>query len=431
MFAVLGPVRGFVQKGLLGLGLVSCLGLGVFVFVGAPAKARDVRPSQLSQVRIGGDQAETRIVFDLTAHSKPRFLSTSGTTVSELVLSFQGLELTSGATGKGRALLRAWSAREADGGTEVRLSFAKPVVIHRRFLLPPSGGSDTYRYVVDVMPEGAAQPVPPLIDAGQGLSTTAPIPANATEPQSLDSLMGSAPSPKKHQGKRIIVVDAGHGGKDPGTSGQHAHEKDLTLLAAKALKEQLQKTGRYKVVLTRDTDVFIPLDDRVKIARKANADLFLSLHADAGTEASLKGVSVYTLSEHGVDRAAKKVFSRGDWSMDLRGKDHTVNRILLDLTQRATTNRSGSFAENLLNRIDGQAPLLRRSHRSAGLYVLLAPDVPAVLMEMGFITNAQDEQRLKDPHERQKLMKATVSAIDDYFEGSTRFAQSPLARPNL
>ena len=174
------------------------------------------------------------------------------------------------------------------------------------------------------------------------------------------------------------------------------------------------------MVLTRDSDVYVGLEDRVRVARRANADLFISLHADSGTTPDLRGATVYTLSEQGTTRAAKQVFEKANWiSMALPGADEQVNRILLDLTQRETRNRSSVFAETLLERIADKAPLLRRSHRDAGFMVLLAPDVPAVLLEMGFITNPQDERRLADGGERRRLMDGVAQAIDTYFAGET------------
>ena len=220
--------------------------------------------------------------------------------------------------------------------------------------------------------------------------------------------------------KKVIVIDAGHGGHDPGAHGASANEKDLTLAAARALKARLEREGGYHVVLTRDSDTYVGLEDRVKIARRANADLFISLHADSGATPDLRGATVYTLSEQGTTRAAKQVFEKADWmTMRLPGADEQVNRILLDLTQRETRNRSSEFAETLLGRIAEKAPLLRRSHRDAGFMVLLAPDVPAVLLEMGFITNPSDEQRLADPAERRQLMDGVAQAIDSYFAVDT------------
>jgi N-acetylmuramoyl-L-alanine amidase len=189
----------------------------------------------------------------------------------------------------------------------------------------------------------------------------------------------------------------------------------VTLAAAKALKTRLETTGRFKVVLTRDSDVYIPLEMRVKIARGANADLFISLHADSGGDPKVKGATVYTLSDHGVDRTAKSVFGGGFIDVQLPGRDLSVKQILLDLTQRTTRNRSGAFAETLLEHISSETALLRRSHRDAGYMVLLAPDVPAVLLEMGFITSPEDEAKLNDTAQRDKLMSAVADAIEGYF----------------
>ena len=163
----------------------------------------------------------------------------------------------------------------------------------------------------------------------------------------------------------------------------------------------------------------------MRIARRANADLFISLHADALNDPAIRGATVYTISDKGTDRAARGVFGRRDYFLDvnLPGRDPAVNRILLDLTQRETNNRSAVFAEALIDKLGDRAPLLHKSHRDAGFVVLLAPDVPAVLMEMGFITNRDDERRLADSGERRRLMGGVAEAIDGYFDGEKRYAQ--------
>jgi N-acetylmuramoyl-L-alanine amidase len=218
------------------------------------------------------------------------------------------------------------------------------------------------------------------------------------------------------------VIDAGHGGQDPGARGALGHEKDVNLAAARALRARLERTGRYKVVMTRDADVYVPLQSRVRIAQRAGADLFISLHSDSGPDPSLSGASVYTLSDKATRRSSQFV-SKDDWFMkaSLTG-DRGVSDILLDLTQRATRNRSAAFAQMVLANIEGQAPLLRRSHRDAGFMVLLAPDVPAVLLEMGFITNAADERLHTDPARRSALMNSVGDAIDDYFGEAAKLA---------
>jgi N-acetylmuramoyl-L-alanine amidase len=224
--------------------------------------------------------------------------------------------------------------------------------------------------------------------------------------------------------RKVIVIDAGHGGHDPGAQGDEASEKDITLAAALSLRARLERTGRYKVVMTRSTDVFVPLDDRVRIARHAGADLFIALHADsAGADSGPHGASVYTLSDHGETRVGE-VLGRDEWFTHAGARnDPGVGGILLDLTQRSTKNRSAIFAGLLVDRLSDRIELLPRSHRDAGYFVLLAPDVPAVLLEMGFISNPDDQARLADPVQRRDLMDTVAQAIDAYFDSQTELAQ--------
>jgi N-acetylmuramoyl-L-alanine amidase len=226
-------------------------------------------------------------------------------------------------------------------------------------------------------------------------------------------------TPGAGRGMKVIVIDAGHGGHDVGAQSLVRNEKDITLAAALSLRAHLLKMGHYKVVMTRDSDVFIPLEDRVQIARRAGADLFISLHADsAGGDPTPHGASVYTLSDSGETRV-NNVLGPHEWFSRAGDGRPDVRQILLDLTQRSTRNRSSAFAAKLLNHIGDKVELLPRSHRDAGYFVLLAPDVPAALLEMGFITNPGDEMRLTDPAQREKLTAAIADAIDDYFYGAT------------
>ena len=242
-----------------------------------------------------------------------------------------------------------------------------------------------------------------------------PVRAVASRP-SLERATGP------ERGVKVIVIDAGHGGHDTGAQSLVRNEKDITLAAALSLRAHLLKMGHYRVVMTRDSDVFIPLEGRVQIARRAGADLFISLHADsAGTDPTPHGASVYTLSDSGETRV-NYVLGPHEWFAHL-GSGQTapdVRQILLDLTQRSTRNRSSEFAAKLLGHIGDKVDLLPRSHRDAGYFVLLAPDVPAVLLEMGFITNPGDQMRLTDPAQRDQLTAGIADAIDDYFYGATR-----------
>jgi N-acetylmuramoyl-L-alanine amidase len=379
-----GKARVLAVAGLAALGLTAV----------AASHAATVA-ADLLKVRLGGDAQQTRIVVDLDHAAAGKVISDGAD--GRVVLVLQGVS-TKGAQGAGVGLVKAWVADEAGGGARLRIDLAADGRIKRRFLLPPADGVDHYRYVVDVVPLAA--------DAAQ-LTSAAARPAKLRPPLPL---------------KKVVVIDAGHGGHDPGAHGVISIEKDINLAAAQALKAKLEATGRYKVVMTRDADVYVPLEDRVRIAQRADADLFISLHSDSGPDAELKGASVYTLSDKAFARATR--FAKpDDWYMKASlTSDPGVSDILFDLTQRATKNRSASFAEDLVGKLDGHAPLLRRSHRSAGFMVLLAPDVPAVLLEMGFISNPQDEQRLRDPDQRAQLVDAVAASIDDYFAQTSRLA---------
>ncbi len=363
------------------------------------------------KVRLGGDQTETRIVIDLSRSASGKVAS-NGADDRRVVLNLPGVSIDGGLQGGGLGLVKAWVVDDGPGGARLRLDLAADATIKRRFLLPPADGVSNYRYVIDL---AAKDPAPTRIAQSE--------PAARAEPSKARFLSAPVrPTKAALPMKKVIVIDAGHGGKDPGARGGEGNEKDVTLAAARALKSQLERTGRYKVVMTRDTDVYVDHGVRVQIARRADADLFISLHADSGSDPSLRGASVYTLADRAIGRSAKFV-SKDDWFMQAGSHgDNGVSKILLDLTQRMTRNRSATFAEVLLNRIGDHQPLLRRSHREAGLAVLLAPDVPAVLLEMGFITNAEDEAVLRDPSRRNRLMGSVGDAIDDYFGQQTKLA---------
>jgi N-acetylmuramoyl-L-alanine amidase len=226
--------------------------------------------------------------------------------------------------------------------------------------------------------------------------------------------------------RRTIVVDAGHGGRDPGAVGvTGVREKDVVLDAALKLRQALESRGNYEVALTRDADRFVELEQRVQFARNQNADLFLSIHADSNANREAAGASVYTLSESGAARAQNLMASQ-NWDLDIgdaprRGVAHDI---LVDLTQRETTNRSAQFAQVVIPRLGEIAPLLRNTHRNAGLFVLLAPDVPAVLIETGFLSNVTDERRLSDPRARERMADAMAGAVDAYFASPQLYASA-------
>ncbi len=393
------------------VGALIALAVAVLATAGVAASHAATAAAGLLKVRLGGDGEQTRIVMDLDQAASGKLVDDGAGGRAVLVLG--------GATAKGemqggaQGLVKSWLIDQTAGGARLQMDLAAGAHVKRRFLLPPADGIEHYRYVVDVARGG---PPAPLKAGDVTLASTTAAIASRLRPQIVPARATALTL------KKVIVIDAGHGGHDPGAQGQQGYEKDVNLAAAQALRARLERTGRYRVVMTRDADVYVPLDSRVRVAQHAGADLFISLHSDSGPDASLRGASVYTLSDKATGRSARFV-SRDDWFMkaSLTG-DRGVSDILLDLTQRATRNRSAGFAQTLVSRIEGKAPLLRRSQRDAGFMVLLAPDVPAVLLEMGFVSNAEDEAFLRDPAQRNRLMSAVGDAIDDYFTESTRLA---------
>ncbi|MBO5443154.1 MAG: N-acetylmuramoyl-L-alanine amidase [Alphaproteobacteria bacterium] len=284
-------------------------------------------------------------------------------------------------------------------------------------MLPPQS-SFGWRFVVDVMLASEREFASKL---GNGHAFTSDGGFNASYSVAQKS-NASKKAAEKRASKKVIVLDPGHGGKDPGAIGYSGvYEKNITLAMAKELKKILDKEGKYKVYLTRSTDIFIPLRDRVKIARRYNADLFLSIHADSAVNRSAKGLSVYTLSETASDKEAAALAEREnkvDVIAGLNLVEHSkeVSDILINLAQRETMNRSSEFATFMVQEMRKSVKLVDNTHRFAGFAVLKAPDVPSVLLEMGYLSNRTEERLLKQQNYRKKLAASTNKAIEKYFD---------------
>ncbi len=221
----------------------------------------------------------------------------------------------------------------------------------------------------------------------------------------------------------MIVIDPGHGGGDPGAIGKHGtKEKDITLKYARVLRSALLKSGRYRARLTRNNDNFIRLRQRVAIARKADADLFISLHADSAPSSKARGISVYTLSEKASDKEAAALAVRENKAdiisgIDLSHESEDVMDILIDLAQRETKNKSIRLADIMVRELGREVKLLPNTHRFAGFAVLKSPDVPSVLVEIGFLSNSGEEKNIRQASHRKKVVRAIVRAVDKYFSG--------------
>jgi N-acetylmuramoyl-L-alanine amidase len=309
------------------------------------------------------------------------------------------------------------------GNSRFIVDLNTPVKVGEPQMLSPEGGSG-FRLMLDLTPTTAADFI-----------------AHAGWPQDLQTASASGAPPALRTtaqggGKPIIILDPGHGGIDPGTHGQSGmQEKDLVLSVARVLRKTLEATGRYRVQLTRDSDVFIALRERVNIARAAHADLFVSLHADSNDRREVRGASVYTLSEDASDRDAAKVAEKENMSdmiagVDLSRENNPVASILINLGQRDTMNRSVRFAETVIGVLPAVTKVQAQSpHRSAGFAVLKAPDVPAALIELGYLTNGNDENEMATDAWRLRVSKAISGAIDAHFNGGTALLIRQVANP--
>ena len=233
----------------------------------------------------------------------------------------------------------------------------------------------------------------------------------------------------------IVAVDAGHGGEDPGAHGRRGtHEKNVTLAIARKLKEQIDNTPGMRAVLIRDGDYFIPLGGRVEKARKAHADLFVSIHADAFVKSNARGSSVFALSERGATSASARWLAKKENEADLIGgvnlaiKDPYLARTLLDLSQTATINDSMKVAKHVLRELGGINTLHRGFVEQAGFAVLKSPDIPSILVETAFISNPEEEQRLSDEDYREKLASAILVGIKHYFSQNPALSKPQFAQ---
>jgi N-acetylmuramoyl-L-alanine amidase len=305
------------------------------------------------------------------------------------------------------------------GDSRFVIDLRRPVAVGEPLILPPRDGHG-YRIVIDLLPTSQekfeqtsgwpADLHSKAVVAAREKATTSPAPMAAGE-------------------RRVIVVDAGHGGIDSGTRGYNGEmEKDLVLDEALRLANVLGRRG-YAVRLTRREDVYIPLQERVDVARAQRADLFISLHADSNPDPRVSGASVYTLSEASSDAEAAALARKENQSdiiagVDLGGQSSPVASILIGLTQRDTINRSVRFAGALVSRLARDTDILPRTpHRSAGFVVLKAPDVPAVLIELGYLSNPADCARMASDAWRDRVATAIADAVDRQFQPGRRAEQ--------
>jgi N-acetylmuramoyl-L-alanine amidase len=237
--------------------------------------------------------------------------------------------------------------------------------------------------------------------------------------------LGPVPEAGRPEGPPVVVLDPGHGGIDPGALAGTVNEADLMLTFARELEAALTARG-FTVVLTRDTDIFVPLETRLSIAREAGASLFMSLHADALAEGRASGATVYTLSHAAADAAAEKLAERHERhdlvsGIDLHGHDDGVAQVLMALARTETQPRSDRLADAIVEGLgEATGDLHKRPRLTAGFSVLKAPDIPSVLIELGFLSNAQDREKLQTPAWRQRAAEGIANAVVDWAGSDVR-----------
>ena len=395
------------------------LGFVLLAFVFASAFCGNLFAATITNMRIGQQIGGVRIVFDadskfdyqvfLLSNPKRLVVDTLSTDIKKTLTNSQNNIISSKRVGK---------LNEND--KRIVFDLQKPALIKQAFILQPSKNNN-WRFVVDLVTtsERDFEHQAGVKNALSSKNNKNSSLASKKDSKSWFSSLSKSSKPKTRQ--KIIVLDAGHGGKDPGAIGAHGktYEKNITLAMSKELKALLETKG-YKVYLTRSTDVFIPLRQRVKIAQKYKADLFMSIHADSAMNRKATGLSVYTLSETASDKEAAALAERENkvdiiGGVDFSENSKEINDILISLSQTDCRNKSSKFAAYMVSEMRKSIKLVDNTHRFAGFAVLKAPDIPSALLEMGYLSNKQEEQLLTQSSYRKKLATSAVSAIDRYF----------------
>jgi len=399
------------------LGKIAVFVLFAVVFV--LCAASEVFAAEVQNIRLGNQNgASARLVLDLTDHPSHEVLLLKNPYRVVIDLEKTTIVIPENKIPKTSNIVRDLRiGKTPKGAARIVVETKDSAIVKKAFFLPPQGGFD-WRLVVDIT--SASQ------DDFEKAKAQNPKPQTATPTQTEISAKDAAAELEKLKkplaAKPLIVLDPGHGGKDPGAiSASGYYEKHITLKMAKELKQTLEATGKYRVMLTRSDDRALALKSRVKIARDARADLFISIHADSAKNSRAKGLSVYTLSERASDRESAALAERENKvdaliNMDFSDKTPEVANILIDLARRDTMNTSKDLANYMVSEMSRTVRVLPDTHRFAGFAVLKAQDIPSVLVEIGYLSNREEERLIRSPAYREKLAKALTKAIDKFFE---------------
>ncbi|MEH0073463.1 N-acetylmuramoyl-L-alanine amidase [Pannonibacter sp. Pt2] len=377
--------------------------------------------SAATDARIAGDEARTRFVLDL--QGQVPFIVSNLADPYRVIIDLPSMEfkLPEGSGTDGRGLIRSWRYGVfAKGKARIVLDLTEPAKVDKSFVLEAIEDQPA-RLVVDLVKTSREEFLAEAERTHQPLSAvSADGQLGAPKADKLTSSAGKT--------KPVVVLDPGHGGIDTGAIGLHGtFEKSVVLSFAQSLKAKLEATGHYTVHMTREDDTFIPLRKRVQIARSYNADLLVSIHADSVRDykEEVRGATVYTLSERASDALAAQIAASENFSDVLAGVELSeepaeVADILVDLARRETKIFSSHFSKILVEELRSAVKLINNPQRSAGFMVLKAHDVPSVLVELGYLSNEQDEKLLISPEWRERTATAVADAIEAFFQ--PRFA---------
>ena len=363
-----------------------------------------------TDARLGGDEAQTRFVMDFSRKIEVRAFTLADPYRVVVDIPQVVFQLPPKTGEAGRGLIKAFRfGLVMQGGSRLVFDLAKPAKIEKAFVVDQTDTAPA-RLVLDLAPT----------DRESFLRRT--VADNRTARADLPRADAAAAA-KDGDPRPLVVLDPGHGGIDTGTKGPNGEEeKDIVLNFAQRLRERLDKSGKYRVLLTRSDDTFIPLADRVRIARDAGATLFVSIHADSlpHGEGDAQGASIYTLSDTATDSEAARLAEKENRAdviagVDLKSEPDDVAGILIDLAERETKSFSTQFAHKLVGEMKTVTRMHKKPLKSAGFRVLRAPDIPSVLVELGYVSNRQDLQSLLSETWRDRTANTIAQAIETFL----------------
>jgi N-acetylmuramoyl-L-alanine amidase len=376
-----------------------------------------------TDVRLGGDENQTRLIVDLSRKIDVRAFILADPYRVVIDMPQVNFQFPPRAGEKGRGLIKAFRyGLVLPGASRMVLDITAPVRVEKAFVIDAADGQPA-RLVVDLL----------KVDRETFLRAVA---IDNRLPRDPLTRSEREPPDKSGDPRPVIVIDPGHGGIDAGTRGPDGEmEKSLVLDFGLMLRDKIEKAGKYRVVMTRSDDTFVPLADRVQLARARQAQLFISIHCDALAhgDGDTQGATVYTLSDSASDAEAARLAdeeNRADViaGVDLTEEPNQIADILIDLAQRETKTFSTQFARALVTELRATTRLHKHPLKAAGFRVLKAPDVPSVLIELGYVSNGQDLKELISDVWRQRAGDSIVHAIDTFF--ATRVAGAPAAGSN-